>query len=164
MTEWRTPSAGDLTYLVTRLRDLDWSWNLADVPELAAGFGWRVVLARPNWVLLDTGLGAGSGKVHGASGKAVRIDTRLTDFVEEDAAGAERIRTAFAELAAVLTATLGEPTGRIPGRWPQIRWAGTGTTLVLAQSPVSVVLSLVTDARLAADDRNVEVERQGGLS
>ncbi|MFE6923276.1 DUF6301 family protein [Nocardia sp. NPDC057663] len=160
MTEWRTPSAAELTDLAAGLRDLDWSWDLADVPELAARFGWRAVLSRPNWVMLDTGLGVGSGKVHGADGKAVRIETRLTDFVEEDAAGTERIRTAFAEMAGVLTDALGAPTARIPGEWPQIRWADQAATVVLAQSPVSVVLYLVTNARLAMDDRNIEVERQ----
>ncbi|MGW6423884.1 DUF6301 family protein [Nocardia sp. NPDC055053] len=160
MTEWRIPSATELTDLATGLRDLDWSWNLADAAELAARFGWRVVVSRPNWVMLDTGLGVGSGKVHGEDGKAVRVETRLTDFVEENTAGTERIRTAFAELAGVLTDVLGAPTARIPGEWPQIRWAGPAATVVLAQSPVSVVLYLVTNARLAMDDRSIEVEKQ----
>ncbi|MFC4124725.1 DUF6301 family protein [Nocardia rhizosphaerae] len=160
MSEWRSPSATELTELVTRLRALDWTWILSDVPALAERFGWRVLVSRPNWVLLDTGLGAGSGKVHGADGAATRIETRLTDFVEENADGAQRIRTAFAELAGVITAAIGEPTTRIPGQWPQVRWVGEDSTLVLAQSAVSVVLSLVTNDRLARDDRNIEVERQ----
>lgn len=159
MTEWHTPSATELADLATRLRDLDWSWELSEVPELAAEFGWRVVANNPNWVMLDTGLGVGSGKVHGEDGNAVRIETRLTDFVEEDAAGTARLRMAFAEMTGALTEALGAPTARIPGRWPQIRWAGPAQTVVLTQSPVSVVLFLVTDARLAADDRNIEVEK-----
>jgi hypothetical protein len=159
VTEWRAPSATELADLATRLRDLDWSWELSDVPELVAEFGWRVVVTRPNWVMLDTGLGIGSGKVHGEDGKAVRIETRLTDFVEEDAAGTARLRAVFDEMTGVLTEVLGEPAALIPGRWPQIRWAGQAQTVVLAQSPVSVVLYLVTDARLARDDRNIEVEK-----
>nr|WP_228537057.1 DUF6301 family protein [Nocardia sp. XZ_19_231] len=142
------------------MRDLDWSWELSDVPELVAEFGWRAVVSRPNWVMLDTGLGVSSGKVHGEDGRAVRIETRLTDFVDEDAAGTARLRTVFADTAGVLTEVLGEPTSRIPGQWPQIRWAGPAQTVVLAQSPVSLVLYLVTNARLAADDRNIEAEKR----
>ncbi|WP_278264904.1 DUF6301 family protein [Nocardia sp. AG03] len=151
MSEHRELTTTELTDLATALRELDWSWQLADVPALAARFGWQVVLARPNWVMLDTGLGTSSGKVHGADGRAVRIETRLTEFATEDAEGAERIGTAFAELSAVLIAALGAPTGRPT----QLRWPGPTTTVVLALSPVSVVLSLVTNDRLAQDDRNV---------
>lgn len=160
MTEQHEPSTTELADLATRLRDLDWSWELNDVPDLTAEFGWRAVVSRPDWVILDTGLGVGSGKVHGEDGKAVRIETRLTEFVEEDEAGAEDLRTTFDEITDVLTEVLGHPTARIPGQWPQIRWAGPARTVVLVRSPVSVVLYLVTNTRLAADDRNVEFEKR----
>ncbi|MEV0131064.1 hypothetical protein AB0H83_21695 [Dactylosporangium sp. NPDC050688] len=41
--------------------------------------------------------------------------------------------------------------------------AWTETTLLLQLLPTSVWLSVVTNARLAADDRNVELHAQGLL-
>ncbi|WP_280234054.1 DUF6301 family protein [Nocardia cyriacigeorgica] len=161
MTEWRALSEGEVTDLATRLRSLEWSWQVADGPELAERFGWRVLLSEPEWVLLDTGLGTGSGEIRGEEEKAVAIEVRVTEFA--DATERARTRDAFALMADALTDALGAPSARIPGEFPQIRWAGAESTLVLQDMAVSVVLTLVTNARLAADDRNAELEEQGLL-
>ncbi|NEW39045.1 hypothetical protein GV793_08995 [Nocardia cyriacigeorgica] len=161
MTEWRALTDGEVTDLATRLRSLEWSWRVADGPELAEGFGWQVVLTEPEWVMLDTGFGMGSGEIRGEDDKAVAIEVRVTEFADDSARA--RIRDAFASMADALAAALGAPTARVPGEFPQIRWAGAESTLVLQAMTVSVVLTLVTNTRLADDDRNAALEDQGLL-
>lgn len=163
MTQWHAMSDAEIAELGTRLRSLDWSWQVADGPQLATEFGWRVLHSDANWVMLDSGFGLGSGEIRGKEGKAEVIEARVTDFAEESAAGRERIRDAFAAMGEALAQTLGAPTARIPGEFPQLRWAGTNHTLVLHELAVSVVLKLVDNTRLARDDRNVELEEQGLL-
>lgn len=163
MTRWRVMPGTEIAELGTRLQSLNWSWLVADGPRLATEFGWRVVHSDANWVMLDTGFGLGSGEIRGRNGKAEVIEVRVTDFAEESATGRERIRDAFAALGESLTEALGEPTARIPGEFPQLRWAGEDHTLVLNELAVSVVLKLVDNARLARDDRNVELDEQGLL-
>ncbi|MFE3442569.1 DUF6301 family protein [Nocardia sp. NPDC059180] len=161
MTEWRALTDDEVTDLATRLRSLEWSWQVADGPGLADGFGWRVVLSEPDWVMLDTGFGMGSGEIRGRDDKAVAIEVRVTEFADDS--DRARTRDAFAAMTDALTGALGEPTARIPGEFPQIRWAGTESTLVLQDMAVSVLLTLVSNAELADDDHKAELEEPGLL-
>ncbi|MBF6425727.1 hypothetical protein IU440_13625 [Nocardia cyriacigeorgica] len=161
--QWRAMPGTDIAELGARLRSLTWSWQVTDGPQLATDFGWRVLHSDANWVMLDTGFGLGSGEIRGKEGKAEVIEVRVTDFAEESDAGRERVRDAFAALGEALTEALGAPTARIPGEFPQLRWAGPDHTLVLHELAVSVLLKLVDNARLARDDRNIELEEQGLL-
>ncbi|AVH20691.1 hypothetical protein IU412_19350 [Nocardia cyriacigeorgica] len=163
MTQWQAMTGTEIAELGTRLRSLAWSWQVADGPALATEFGWRVLHSDANWVMLDTGFGLGSGEIRGKDGRAEVIEVRVTDFAEESPAGRERIRDAFAALGEALTEALGAPTARVPGEFPQLRWAGAEQTLVLHELAVSVVLKLIDNTRLARDDRNVELEEQGLL-
>ncbi|WP_202819121.1 DUF6301 family protein [Actinosynnema sp. ALI-1.44] len=161
--EWCALTGVGVVELATRLWSHDWSWRMQDVPELAAAFGWRILRSRPQWVMLDSGFGMASGKVRGRDGLTEEVQLRVTDFVTEDAAGAARLRDAFAGMATALTGAFGDPTVRIPGKPAEVRWAGAGTTLVLANLVVSVELSLVTNSWLVSHDEMIEMERQGLL-
>lgn len=154
----------DIVDLAEGLRSLKWSWRLEDVPTLAEMFGWRINTSGTGWVMLDVGFGMSSGKVFGdADGRVDDIGIRLTDFADEDSAARDRIRDTFARYTSVLTVALGEPTSRRPCDVPEVRWAGSNTTLVLRGLSVSVVLHLVTNASLAIQDLPLEAEEDDDI-
>jgi hypothetical protein len=162
MSEWRTLTDTEIAELATRLRDVDWSWQLEDVPALAAAFGWKVLSTRQDWVLLDDGFGLASGEIHGRDGRAEAIELQITDPSSDDAAGRALVRDRFVRMTGTLSIVLGEPTSRLPGESPEIRWAGPATTLVLIQLR-SIHLHLLTNRYLAADDEVIALHEQGLL-
>lgn len=111
--------------------------------------------------MLDVGFGEGSGTIHAKNGQVTGIELQLTDFADADQKA--EVSAAFEGFAATITAELGEPTARVAGPPPQFRWPGPNATLLLERSAASVWLHLITNARLAADDRNSELEEQGLL-
>jgi hypothetical protein len=97
----------------------------------------------------------------------VELATRLRvldwSWRPDDAAGRAQAHDAFARMVAALTGALGEPTARIPGEVPEIRWAGAETTLVLRDPSVVVELSLMANSWLADYDKVIDLEEQGLL-
>lgn len=89
------------------------------------------------------------------------IELQLTDFA--DVTEKIEVATAFDRFGAAVFARLGKPTARVAGPPLQYRWAGPEDTVVLERSAASVWLYLITNARLAADDRNIELDEQGLL-
>ncbi|WP_280433214.1 DUF6301 family protein [Nocardia brasiliensis] len=160
MTEWRALTDEEIVDLATRLRSVQWSWRVADAAELAAEFGWKVVLAKPEWAMLDTGFGMGSGRIAGSDGAAEYITAKVAGPAPDDAAGHAQSRDAFARMGAALTGALGAPTDRKPGASAEIRWAGTETTVALKDVETAVQLSLIDNAKLALRDQAVELEGQ----
>ncbi|WP_062987648.1 DUF6301 family protein, partial [Nocardia anaemiae] len=118
MTGWRALDDAEIVVLALRLRSLDWSWRLADVPELAAEFGWHVERIGPDSARLDTGFGLASGRVDGLDGQAHHIVQRVTDIDSDEA---DNVWDAFVRMTRALTEALGEPTTRLPGDYPQVR-------------------------------------------
>ncbi|WP_054815800.1 DUF6301 family protein [Nocardia arizonensis] len=159
----RVIAAADLTGLVIRLRALDASWHLTDAPVVAEAMGWRTLVSRDRWVLLDTGFGPGSGKFHAEDGRVVRIEVRLSDFAADTPEGHAWVAGIFDEAVATVAAAIGAPDDSRPDDGARVRWAGPEVTLMLQRTPVSVLLWWITNARLAADDRNIELEDQGLL-
>ncbi|MEV2226251.1 DUF6301 family protein [Nocardia vinacea] len=159
MTGWRALDDTEIIELALRLRSLDWSWRLADVPELAAEFGWRIERIGPHSVRLDVGFGLASGRVDGWDGQAKHIVQSVT---ASDSDEADNVWDAFVRMTRALTGALGEPTTRIPGEYPQVRWAGPQQTLALKAFPSVVDLELVPNEQLALDDEGdalAEAER-----
>lgn len=149
MTGWRALDDAVIVELALRLRSLRWSWRLVDVPELAADFGWDVERIGPHSVRLDVGFGLASGRVDGRDGQAKHIVVSVTD---SDADDVDSVWDAFVRMTRALTGALGAPTTRIPGEYPQVRWAGPRQTLVLIALPSVVNLELVPNEQLALDD------------
>ena len=132
--------------LATKLRSLVWSWWMNDLARLLVVFGWRdPIFESPDWVRFDAGLGPGSCDVVGRSGAAERIEVAVTTLFTDDAIGHAGIEDAFALMSSTLTAALGEPTTRITGTSPEIRWVGAETTLVLMNLVLMVRLNVVTN-------------------
>ncbi|WP_433523849.1 DUF6301 family protein [Nocardia pseudovaccinii] len=163
MTGWRALTDDEIVELATGLRSLDWSWQLQDVPGLAARFDWQMLVARKDWVMLDCGFGLSSGAVTGLDGVAESIKLKVTDSASEDASGRAMVRDAFARMTDAITGALGEPTARIPGETAEIRWAFPETTLRLKNLSLAHTVQLMyqTNASLAAFDRSIEFEQQG---
>jgi hypothetical protein len=104
-----------------------------------------------------------SGTILGHDGQATRIRLRVTPFADDDASSRAEVRDAFARLAAALTSAVGEPSTRIPGRTPEIRWAGDTTTLRLLDLSKAVQLQLATNSYLREHDEIVAAEEEGLL-
>ncbi|MGW0433386.1 DUF6301 family protein [Micromonospora sp. NPDC003197] len=151
----------DVVEVATRLRALDWSWQMVDAPKISTAFGWDTISSRPRRLILDTGLGPDSGNIQAKNGQVVRIEVQVTDFA--DAATQHRVAEAFEAVAEAMSEKFGVPTAAQSGPPAQLRWAGPETTLLLNRLTASVWVALVTNARLAADDRNIELEEQGLL-
>ncbi|MFE9787962.1 DUF6301 family protein [Nocardia salmonicida] len=158
MTTWRAMPSADAADLAGRLRTLDWSWTMDDAPAFVEQFGWATISQRPRRIMLDTGFGPDSGTIQAKNGEVTRIELQLTDYAEKP-----ELRTAFTDFAQAITTELGEPTARVKAPTPQYRWAGPDTTVVLILSAASIWLHLVTNTRLAADDRNLQLDNQGLL-
>src|SRR5438128_1235892 len=133
MTEWRFLSAAEISKLGADLTQHDWSWRMAEVPELAAAFGWLVMSASPERVILDIGFGIGSGFAYGRGGLTQRIELRVTTFADEEPASRELVHDVFVDMTAALSSTVGTPSVRKPGRSPEIRWIGKMRTLRLVE-------------------------------
>ncbi|MET8871040.1 DUF6301 family protein [Nocardia sp. NPDC004604] len=160
MTVWRALDDTEIVELALRLRSLHWSWRLVDVPDLAAEFGWHVERIGPHSVRLDVGFGLASGRVDGRDGQARHIVQSVTD---RDSDEADNVWDAFVRMTRTLTGALGEPTTRIPGEDPEVRWAGPQQTLALKAFPSVVNLKLVPNEQLAFDDEGDALVEAGLL-
>ncbi|MGW6698904.1 DUF6301 family protein [Nocardia sp. NPDC055049] len=161
MSKWRSIPNVEAADLADKLQALDWSWNTDAAPAVVERFGWHTVSSRPRRITLETGFGPDGGTIRAKNGQVTGIELRLTDFA--DAGENVEVAMAFDNIAAAISAKLGEPTGRVAGPLLQYRWAGAEATVVLQPSADSVWLHLVTNARLAADDRNIALDEQGLL-
>lgn len=161
MTNWHAMPADEAGDLAGALHALDWSWALDDAPAVVEKFGWHTISSRPRRIMLDIGFGPDSGTIRAKNGQVTGIELQLTDFA--DTGENAEVSAAFDSIAAAISAKLGEPTARVAGPPSQYRWAGAEATILLERSAASVWLYLVTNARLAADDRNIALDEQGLL-
>ncbi|MGW5441170.1 DUF6301 family protein [Nocardia asteroides] len=161
MTDWRALPAEETADLAKALHSLDWSWALDDVSAVAEKFGWHIISSRPRRIRVDTAIGPDSGTFRAKDGQVTRIDLQLTDFATPDQ-NAE-VSASFDGMSAAITAELGEPSAHVAGPPPQLRWAGPEATLVIERSAASVWMYLITNARRADDDRNIELDELGLL-
>ncbi|MGY4103833.1 DUF6301 family protein [Nocardia sp. R16R-3T] len=160
MPGWRALSDTEIIERALRLRSLHWSWRLADVPDLAAEFDWRIERISPHSVRLDVGFGLASGRVDGSDGQAKHIVQSVTDRNSDEA---DNVWDAFVRMTHALTGALGEPTTRIPGEDPEVRWAGPQQTLMLKAFPSVVNLKLAPNEQLALDDEGDALVEAGLL-
>ncbi|MGQ4619756.1 DUF6301 family protein [Nocardia sp. R7R-8] len=163
MTEWRALTDTEIVELATRLLSLDWSWRMADIPQLAAEFGWQVQSLRERSAILDVGFGMASGGVQGRADHAEVIEVAVTARTTSDPAGHASLRDAFARMVSALTDELGAPSKQLPGEEPEVRWAREKTTLQLVCLGTTVCLYLVTNSWLAMHDKTVELQEQGQI-
>jgi uncharacterized protein DUF6301 len=147
MTERRVLPDQEITDLVTKLRSLKWAWSPDEVERVVADLGWTIMgKARKDFVL-ETEFGMGTGSVEvDPSDRVDRITTTVSTPVDADTAE-ERAFTqdAFARVVAATTQALGEPTQRVPGEYPEVRWRGTESTITVKRVSTEVMLYLATN-------------------
>ncbi|MEV6658766.1 DUF6301 family protein [Nocardia fluminea] len=163
MTAWHTRTPEEVADLATRLRAVDWTWQLAEIDRIAQHFGWRVISSKPAWALLDTGLGPASGKAFADNGQVERLQVDASTIGPDTSEGRTEVHAAYSAMADALVATLGPPTTAITGELEELRWAGPDSTLLLQELARSIKLCLVTNDWLAGFDHRVELSRQGQL-
>lgn len=66
----------------------------------------------------------------------------MTTLFPDDAAERKGIVDAFDRMSATLVAGIGEPTARVDGAFPELRWAGAENTLWLTNLSAMVHLDL----------------------
>ncbi|MCC3314125.1 DUF6301 family protein [Nocardia africana] len=163
MSDRRALSNAEIADLAVGLIELDWSWEMADARSVATSFGWEVCAAGPQWAAFDVGFGMHSGHIRCRDRRAHSIQVAVTEAVLDEADGKAWVHDCFVRMSVAVSARIGQPTQKIPGEYPEIRWAATSTTLRLVELDFSVELFLVTNAYLAEHDAAVEMERQGLL-
>ncbi|MET9210785.1 MULTISPECIES: DUF6301 family protein [unclassified Nocardia] len=165
MTDFRTRTPDEVAELGSRLRALNWSWQLADIPEIAEQFGWRVVSTSEDddWAMLDTGMGLASGKVFADDGDVEQIEVSASTIGPDTTETHTLVQQSYTAMGERLEATLGAPSARIADDNPQLRWTGSASTLILAALPRSITLTLASNEWLELFDEGVELSRQGQL-
>jgi hypothetical protein len=147
MTERRVLSDQEISELVTRLRSLKWSWSPDEVERVVTDLGWTIMgRAFENYVL-TTEFGTATGDVDvDLSHRVVRISTTVSTPVSaETVEGRAFTQDAFARVVAAVTRALGEPTQRVPGKSPEVRWRGAESTIAVQRVSVQVNVYLATN-------------------
>ncbi len=146
---WRALDAAAVADLMTKLRECRWDWSTAELPQLAGRLGWTIsVTVEGKGAFADTPWNLGDRTVR-FTFKNDHVDlvrVRLTDQVmPETSQSREFMQDTFAALVQVGSDTLGEPTGRILGDNPQVRWRGEDTTIAVMNTGVAVSLTWATN-------------------
>jgi hypothetical protein len=155
MTERRVLSDQEITDLVTELRSLEWSWSPDEVERVVAGLGWTIMGRARRDFVLETEFGMGTGSVEvDRSDRVERITTTVSTPVDPDAAEDRAFtQDAFARAVAAATRTLGEPTQRVPGEYPEVRWRGAESTIAVKRVSSETMLYLATNEWVEEFDR-----------
>ncbi|MGY0503249.1 DUF6301 family protein [Nocardia sp. FBN12] len=163
MTAWRTRTPEEVADLAIRLRAVDWTWQLTEIPRIAEHFGWTVISSKPAWALLDTGLGPASGKAFADNGLVERLQVDASTIGPDTIETRTQVHATYTAMADALVAALGEPTAEADGDLRELRWARPDSTLLLQELARSIKLSLVTNEWLTGFDHRVQLSRQGQL-
>ena len=149
MGSWRTLPPDEVARLARALTSVRWSWSVAEAERVVAELGWTVAAdPGPGGLVARTGLAPDDGLAEigfeFAGDRATEISVPLTDGVGDgDARAADFRRDAFATAAQAVTAELGPPAQRRPGRTPQVRWSAPDGVLRLSDDGAFVSLALL---------------------
>ncbi|MGH3392960.1 MAG: DUF6301 family protein [Actinomadura sp.] len=148
MDERHVLSEQEVADLVIGLRSLEWSWDPNEVDQIAEQFAWKIA-GRTNWsVMLDTRFGPDTGRI-AFDDAGVRVEQLSLAVSQPTSAksveGRQRVQDAFAHVVSAATGALGEPTSRLPGDLPEVRWRGDTATVGVKRSSVQVNVFLATN-------------------
>ncbi|MFC5745152.1 DUF6301 family protein [Actinomadura rugatobispora] len=153
MTDLERLSDQEIAEAARRLRDLEWPRDRADVDKIADVFGWRVESRRETVARLGTRFGRATGRFTFEEGRAVRVTAAVSSFVDEESAEERaRLQDAFAGMTAAVSGALGEPTRRLPGGNPEVRWRGERSTVSLHRLSRIVNIALATNEHVDEHD------------
>ena len=120
----------EITALATGLGGLSWSWEPAEVAQVARRFGWTDVEEKDLEVLF---------RVDGRKGFAEKspdgaVERLYIPVFDAGDRGPNAVRDAFAEIVALTTEALGEPAARVHATDPEVHWRGEGDAIVLVHA------------------------------
>lgn len=136
--------------LARRLAGLRWPRPAGEVGAALGELGWRSVAASPHGVIARTTLPYGQGRAF-VQLHDDRTDELAFDVSAEFGAGGpdrEALRDAFTHAARAVGQALGEPSERLPGAAPEVRWRGARSTVAVSQPGPAVRLRLVPNEYL----------------
>jgi uncharacterized protein DUF6301 len=147
MGEPRVLSEQEIAELVTGLRSLEWSWDPSEVDRVAEHFGWKIVSRGRRFTTLDVGFGLDTGEFElDDSGRVKRISVAVSQPTSaKSMEGRQQVQDAFAHVVSAATGALGEPTNRLPGEQPEVRWRGDAATVGVKRFSVQVDVFLATN-------------------
>ena len=145
--------------LVTKLRSLEWSWDESDIDRIVSDLGWTAEARYRRGVQLDVGFGTATGDVEFTKeGRVTRILASVCPYIDDESPGDRSwLQDVFADVVNAAITALGEPTDRLPGESPEVRWRGAQTTVGVQRSSVLVKIFLATNEYM--DDRDWAVSR-----
>ncbi|MBO2465248.1 DUF6301 family protein [Actinomadura violacea] len=125
--------------LAAHLRDLRWPWSASHVPTVARALGWTMESDSEGGIDFDTGLGPSSGSVEIDDKDGVSaVYAPVTSLIDFKMLSRAWLRDAFAHATGLLTEAFGDPTQRLPGPSPEVRWRGPDSTLGLNDTCTNV--------------------------
>jgi uncharacterized protein DUF6301 len=157
MGERHVSSEQEIADLVTGLRSLEWSWDPSEVDRVAEHFGWKIVARGRRFTMLDAGFGLDTGEFEfDDAGRVARVSVAVSEPTSaKSAEGRQRVQDAFAHVVSAATGALGEPTSRLPGEQPEVRWRGDVATVGVKRFSVQVDVFLATNEYVDDFDRAV---------
>ncbi len=149
METWHALDPAAVADLLTTLRQYRWNWSTTELPQLTDRLGWTItVTAEGKGAFADTPSRPGARDVQFTftDDHVDEITVRVTDRVlPKTRQSQEFMQDTFAAAVKAGTDVLGEPTGRILGDNPQVRWRGDHTTISLMNTGVAVSVIWATN-------------------
>jgi Family of unknown function (DUF6301) len=146
---WHALDPAAVADLLTTLRQHRWNWSTTELPQLTDRLGWTItVTLEGKGAFADTPspLGGRDVQFTFTDDHVDEITVRVTDRVlPKTGPSQEFMQDTFAALVKAGTDALGEPTGRILGDNPQVRWCGDDTTIALMNTGVAVSVIWATN-------------------
>ncbi|EXG82347.1 DUF6301 family protein [Cryptosporangium arvum] len=151
-------------HLFRALADTSWSWTETALADVVSRLGWTLSRRTERIVSADTGLALEDPfarfQVDGVGGIDV-ARLMLTPLRVDDPIVRAAVDDVFAAVTATATVVLGTPTRRLPGAFPEVRWRGTGASIVLRASPSAVEVEWAGTSYLEQMDKLRELEDAG---
>ncbi|MGY4100321.1 DUF6301 family protein [Nocardia sp. R16R-3T] len=134
----------------------DWTWAADDLGGFLDALGWQVSDRGPfDWPLTSPlEINRPTALVTGHGDEIKWVTLRVTDHLDEpdESAGVEFLANAFGELADRLNGIYGEPSRRISGAEPELRWDLDGVNIELSHAADRIYLNFVNPVYQARMD------------
>ncbi|WP_227023296.1 DUF6301 family protein [Actinomadura rubrobrunea] len=131
---------------MTKLRGLEWSWRRADITPMLGDLGWNIEYQHELGMRLGTQFGMATGDVYCTDdGRVSAIYGAVCSFIDDTPEERALLQDVFVETVAAAATVLGDPTDRLPGEFPEVRWRGPQTTIGVRNSAVLVRIFIATN-------------------
>ncbi len=154
--------------LLQRWASLDWQWDRPFLDQLLAEWGWHIEAQAPGILRVRTDLPHADVAIINLDEnnelRSLSVFATATLPINEwaDANAKAFVRDAFVDVVEGVTTVLGQPTDRLPGDEPEVRWTLNGATLAVGAGPSTVELSVLSPAQVEKQAREAELRFDDG--